>query len=345
MNAPTPRPRPRGNGNLPIRLGLTATMLAAVLTMTAPPASADNADATPPAQPATGPGGSTYAHSGMNVTSGGSGASAWYVFTPTGPTLPSAPVTVILHGYGEFSGYAQMEPLIRHTVQQGNIVVYPRWQSSPVTPLPIMSDAMGTAVNGIKGALNWLAADPSRPQPQLDRATYFGHSYGGVITMNVTNRWAALGLPRPNAIMLDEPDGGPVSNDGFDAIMTGIPATTKLACAISDWYASNEPTHGCYALWGKLDHIPGAGKDFIRVHTDTYGSPDLNAVHGMSTSDAVDAIDYYGIWKNWDSLRSCALTATWCDYLDNTPQQRDMGTWSDGTAVVPLTVANEPVVN
>ncbi|MFD8110307.1 alpha/beta hydrolase family protein [Streptomyces microflavus] len=325
------------------RTGLLATALATALFLSTSAASADNASATPPTQPVAGPGGSAYTHAGMNVTSGGSGANAWYVFSPSGPAVSSAPVSIVLHGYGEFSGYAQMEQLIKHTVRQGNIVIYPRWQTSPVTPLPVMEHAVGTAVNGIKGALAWMAADPSRPQPQLDKATYFGHSYGGVITMNVTNRHVSIGLPRPAAIMLDEPDGGPLDDDGFDAAMTGVPAATKLACTISDGYTQSDPTHGCYPLWSKLAHIPGANKDFIRVHTDTHGTPDLTAVHGMSTGSSLDAIDYYAIWKNWDALRSCALTGTQCDHLNNSTLQQYMGTWSDGTPVTPVTVSDNPI--
>ncbi|MEV5901737.1 hypothetical protein [Streptomyces sp. NPDC052127] len=326
------------------RLAPLMTASATTLCLLTAPASAQNAEAAPPAQPASGPGGSAYPHTAMNIASGGSGANAWYVFSPAGPAVTRAPVTIVLHGYGDFSGYAQLHDLIEHTVRQGNIVIYPRWQTTPVTPLPIMEDAVSTAVNGIKGALAWMAADTSRPQPELDRTTYFGHSYGGVITMNATNRYSSLGLPRPHAIMLDEPDGGPLGNDGFDAAMTGIPATTKVACTISDWYATNEPTHGCYALWSKLGHIAGADKDFIRVHTDTYGTPDLNAVHGMSTSASVDALDYYAIWKNWDALRSCALSGSRCDHLNDTEKQRYMGVWSDGTPVTPLTISDNAVV-
>ena len=38
-----------------------------------------------PPQPKSGPGGSDYTHRGVRVSSGGSGADAWYVFEPTRP--------------------------------------------------------------------------------------------------------------------------------------------------------------------------------------------------------------------------------------------------------------------
>ena len=84
-----------------------------------------------PAQPTSGPGGSAYAHRDWRVSSGGQGVFAWYAFEPIDPAPTSAPLAIILHGYGEYSGYDQMYELIRHTVRTGNIVIYPRWQTGP----------------------------------------------------------------------------------------------------------------------------------------------------------------------------------------------------------------------
>uniref|UniRef100_UPI0013F1619C hypothetical protein n=1 Tax=Actinomadura fibrosa TaxID=111802 RepID=UPI0013F1619C len=298
--------------------------------------------AVPPAQPAVGPGGSAYEHGGMTATSGGKGDEAWYVFAPAAPAVQRAPVTVIAHGYGEYAGYAQMEALIRHTVRHGGIVVYPRWQTCLLCPAPNMRDPLAAAAGGVRGALAWLRADAARPQPLADEASYFGFSYGGMITLNLANRWAALGLPRPRAVMLDEPTGGPVG-DQFDASMAGVPASAKLVCMVSVEYARSDPGHGCYHVWDSLGRIAARDKDFVLVHTDAHGTPALHAVHGMSTGDAVDAIDYFAVWKLWDAARACALTGTWCDYLDGTAQEQSMGSWSDGTPVTALSVADRPV--
>lgn len=57
--------------------------------------------------------------------------------------------------------------------------------------------------------------------------------------------------------------------------------------------------------------------------------------------DGVDAADRYGIWKLSEALFACAFEGTWCDHaLGNTPEQRFMGTWSDGVAVAQLTVVD-----
>ena len=64
-------------------------------------------------------------------------------------------------------------------------------------------------MNGIRGALAYLRARQARVQPELDRTSYFGFSFGGIITANMANRYRRLGLPKPRAIFLDDPhDGG-----------------------------------------------------------------------------------------------------------------------------------------
>ncbi|NOZ20124.1 MAG: alpha/beta hydrolase fold domain-containing protein [Planctomycetes bacterium] len=73
-----------------------------------------------------------------------------------------------------------------------------------------------------------------------------------------------------------------------------------------------------------------------QAHKD--GFPNLDAA-----SRSVNALDYYGYWKLFDALcdaafygknRACAL--------GNTPQQRFMGTWSDGAPVKEAIVTDTP---
>ncbi|MFJ5991442.1 hypothetical protein [Lentzea sp. NPDC092896] len=326
-----------------------ASLLAAVVGLSAglltpaPPAAASETTASPPAQPLTGPGGSSYRHAGYTTVSGGTGIDAWYVFLPAAPSPTTAPVSVIVHGYGDYSGYNQMHALVEHTVKQGSIVIYPRWQTCLICPLPDKEQPLRAAANGIKGALAWLAGSAGGVRPRLDRTAYFGHSFGGMITVNLANRWASLGLPQPATVMLDEPEGGPVGNL-YDADLSGIPATTKFSCLVSDWYAVNEPGDGCYHFWGRIAHIPSSGKDFVLVHTDRHGTPELVAEHGMSAGTATDAIDYFAVWKLWDGLRSCVLDGRDCaQALNGSPEHRDMGKWSDGVPVTPLSVADVPI--
>jgi hypothetical protein len=57
----------------------------------------------------------------------------------------------------------------------------------------------------------------------------------------------------------------------------------------------------------------------------------------------IDALDFYGTWKLFDGLCDTAFYGQNREYaLGNTPQQRFMGKWSDGTPVKELQVTSSP---
>ena len=309
-----------------------------------------------PPQPKSGPGGSHYTH-GFRVHAGGSGSDAWYVFEPTKPRPKKAPVAVIMHGYGEFSGYATMSALIRHTVRKGSIAIYPRWQTGIATPCPgpyLIQPCIDSAVNGIRGALRYLRARPNRRvQPMPRRASYFGFSFGGIITANLANRYKPLHLPKPRAIFLDDPHDGALAGFGEPALddsLSGIPSTVKLECHSPTEGVFSEPSQGglagsCNAVFPMLGHIPNRNKDLVLTHTDDHGTPTLAAIHGVCAAGSQlgrpNAYDWNFCWKVWDALRTCAYSKRNCRYaLGNTPEHRSNGRWSDGVPVKPLKIQN-----
>jgi hypothetical protein len=305
---------------------------------------------TQPPQPESGPGGSDYPHRGWRVSSGGTGADAWYAFEPARPRPARAPLAVVMHGYYEFSGYDQMHELIRHTVRRGSVVIYPRWQTDVATPCPgplNIEPCLTSAVNGIRGALSHLRATPRRVRPQLGKASYFGFSFGGIVTANVANRYRSLHLPKPQAIFLEDPhDGGLTGFDepAVDDSLSGIPSTVKLQCHSSGDGVISEPSKAngsCNAIFPKLGHIPKANKDLVLTRSDHHGDPDLYAGHGVCAGrrGAADAYDWGFCWKVWDALRDCAYSATGCRYaLGDTFRHRSNGRWSDGAPISPLQI-------
>ena len=188
-----------------------------------------------------------------------------------------------MHGYYEFAGYEQMYELIRHTVRKGNIVVYPRWQTGIAVPCPGPFDiepCMTSAVNGIRGALSYLRARPSDACSRSSaRPSYFGFSFGGIITANLANRYRSLHLPRPRAIFLDDPhDGGLNGFDepAVDDSLSGIPRTVKLQCHSGADGVIGEPNKAngsCNSIFPKLAHIPRRNKNLVLTHTDAHGDP------------------------------------------------------------------------
>ncbi|NOX97817.1 MAG: alpha/beta hydrolase [Nitrospirae bacterium] len=66
--------------------------------------------------------------------------------------------------------------------------------------------------------------------------------------------------------------------------------------------------------------------------------PDLK-----NSSRSINALDYYGFWKLFDGLYEAAFYSRNREYaLGNTPRQRFMGKWSDGTPVKVLRVTDNP---
>ena len=313
------------------------------------------ATVTQPPQPRSGPGGSDYTHRGVRVGSGGSGADAWYVFEPTRPRPAKAPLAIVMHGYYEFAGYASMRALIRHTVRKGSVVIYPRWQTDIAAPCPgpvNIEPCIASATAGIKGALAYLRSGRNRVRPRTQKASYFGFSFGGIVTANLANRYRKLHLPRPRAIFLDDPHDGAITGIGEPALddsLSGIPSTVKLECHAPTDGVISEPSQGglagsCNAVFPKLGHIPKRNKDLVLTHTDDHGIPQLRAIHGVCAADGPvfgnpNAYDWNFCWKVWDGLRSCAYSGTHCSYaLGNTRRHRSNGRWSDGVPIAPLKI-------
>jgi pimeloyl-ACP methyl ester carboxylesterase len=309
-----------------------------------------------PPQPKSGPGGRAHSHRGIRVTAGGSGNDAWFAFEPTGPQPRKTPLAIVMHGYFAFSGYDQMFGLISHTVRRGSTVIYPLWQTGIADPCPGPFDiepCMTSAVNGIRGALAYLRSSRKRVQPDLRRTSYFGFSFGGIITANLANRYRSLGLPRPRAIFLDDPHDGGLAGPGEPALddsLAGIPPSVRFECHSGAEGVISEPGKqgsSCNAVFPKLGQIPAANKDLVLTHTDTHGQPTLSSAHGVCAGGGSDnsgtsnAYDWNFCWKVWDALRSCAYSGKNCRYaLGNTPQHRSLGRWSDGTPVIPLKIQN-----
>ena len=100
-------------------------------------------------------------------------------------------------------------------------------------------------------------------------------------------------------------------------------------------------------MWSGLGTVPLENRDIVTLLTDGHGKPSLLAVHLQALADhdldKPDAFDWYGTWKWLDALMGCAFDGKWCEYaLGNTPEQRFLGTWSDGVPVTEAEVTDAP---
>ena len=293
----------------------------------------------PPEQPNDGPGGSNYSHNGVLKNRYRWGARQFWIFEPTDPTPESAPLIVFNHGWSAIIPLFY-KAWIDHLVKRGNIVVYPRYQRGLFLGYKFFSS---NAINAVKAAIAELQ-NGGHVSPELENFAITGHSLGGGITANMAALAEEVGLPIPKAIIPVQP-AFPVSES---VNLSKISNETIMLVIVgeNDTVVGNES--GKRIFYG-CDQIPLDKKDFVIQVTDTYGDPDLVADHyapvclAYNLLCSVDAMDYYSTWKLFDALTDYAFYGIHEEYcLGNTPEQRYMGLWSDGTSVKELIVTDSP---
>ena len=308
----------------------------------ASPATTASAKPRPPDQPATGPGSSEARFGGMimleQVPTGEIAADYW-LFVPSDP-LPgtptaAAPLPLIIFAHS----YTMRDPVyylawIEHLVRRGAVVLYAEYQEDT-------EDYAVWRQNLLDDVRSALATLEQEGVPiDLDRVAAVGHSVGGVLVVDYAASAAAEGLPTPAVVMAAAPGCGGCQVANLDV----VPATTRLLLVLAA--DDSDPTgEGIVAqIWSGVSAVPLEQRDIVTVVSDTHGAPWLLATHEQAeaaspdeaayASIAPNALDWYGTWKWLDALMGCAFAGEWCEYaLNNTPEQRFMGTWSDGTLV------------
>jgi pimeloyl-ACP methyl ester carboxylesterase len=317
---------------------------------------------TSPCQPARGPGGSDYRHSEVKKSVFGQGDTQYWIYEPAAPAPTSAPVIVFVHGWTAtnpkvYGGW------IKHLVRRGNIVIYPRFQASILTP-------PGTFVphtaQAIQDALKQLE-QPGHVRPIQDKFAIVGHSVGGAIAANLAAKAVFYGLPQFKAIFCVEPAWQLDATGRGTAFedLSQIPSTTLLLSLAgdSDLLVGDG---GAKKIFNLTTSIPPANKNLVILYSDAHGFPPLQANHLAPLSfekefdnrevldpthftlrqydkQTADALDYYGFWKLFDALTDAAFYHRNRKYgLGNTPQQRSLGFWSDGRPVKEMTVLENP---
>lgn len=305
-----------------------------------------------PTQPVTGPGGSAYTFGGVtqfDYATNGNGQDFW-LYEPNGPVPDSANVVVFIHGLGE-TNPKLYGAFIKHLVRKGNIVIYPRYQKDLNSDNATFSDS---CAKGIQRALDTLQK-PGHVKPRLQNFFILGHSVGGILTANMSTRYAMYGLPKPLTAFSMQP-GAQIAALLLNNYNTMDSDIKYLVLVGTDDIIVGTTTG--QQLYNETTSIPTSHKNLIQHYADTYGNPDITATHFdplagdaafdngesnlfilASGSGPVDAYDYYCTWKLQDALMDCALHGTNCDVaFGDTYQQKFMGNWSDGTPVRPLVV-------
>lgn len=335
----------------------------------------------PPPQPEIGPGGKQLAHKAVTKNRYGTGGKEYWIYEPDAPTPKSAPVVIFLHGWGG-TNPLYYGAWIDHIVKRGNIVVLPRYQSSILTPredfIPNTLDAIKSAFQRLQNEPGHVRPDLSRvaavghslggllaasvtalaEDSKLPTVGALMSVEPGLTRNPINVPLADLKKIPPQTLLLaiagdrdtlvDDADAKrifyestrvPIGNKDFIKIITddrGRPsliANHRAPTAPDTLYDNGEGDlmtrqRGIGSVLGRRD------REQSDDGRDQSPSPQVSAV---------DALDYYGLWKLFDGLCDAAFYGKNREYaLGNTPQQRFMGKWSDGVPVKELFVTDKP---
>src|SRR5262249_34330331 len=157
--------------------------------------------------PATGPGGSEYAHAGV-VTTGPfftrnkqqAPANRYFLYEPVGPVPESAPVVLFLHGFGA-TDPAIYSNWISPIVRKGDVVVWVQYQANgPLTPPgQFPGNAAAAWVDALGRLQTGLHVRPEKNEVGALKTAIVGHSMGGYLSVVLAANSAnpLNGIPTP----------------------------------------------------------------------------------------------------------------------------------------------------
>ncbi len=307
---------------------------------------------TQPPQPEQGPGGREYSHQSVIFQDFSSKPDGYWLFEPDSPKPDSAHVVVFVHGYG---GYNPMiyGKWIRHLVQKGNIVIYPRYQENMLSPNP--SKFSENVSKAVRDALAELAKE-GHVRPVVSDLAFIGHSYGGVVSADLAINYEIHEIPQPKVVMLCAPGTGHFKNGRLESY-ADMPEDIELLIVVNDndWVVGDE-----FALKVFNEAVKVKQRNLLRQYADDHGTPAIEAHHNQTYAldtlfdggarnytskkalriSTEDAMDYNGYWKLLDAMLDCRRRGENCNFaFGGTAEQTSLGYWSDGTPIRPLEVS------
>ena len=204
----------------------------------------------------------------------------------------------------------------------------------------LMLDVVGNDIANVAGSADNADAQVAYagtrlgPRADLRRVGVIGHSLGGGIVPSIAQRvvtrgWGSTGLWLFSLAPFQTLPAGTAP--------IALPAHTQ---AVVEAYDADTLVNNQVGIdmFHRLS-IPNSKKQHVTVRSSSNGSARLDATHTSPNSVIApdDAIKFYGIYRVADALESCALLNQNC-----TADLSLMGSWPDGTPVLPSVSTDTP---
>jgi hypothetical protein len=339
---------------------LRSGLLATAMVLAAIPALAQSA--TPPAQPALGPGGKIYTHASM-TTNGPYWANnrnsldqyRYFIYEPASPAPATAPVILFIHGIFATTPDSYLT-WIQHMVLKGYTVVWVQYQSG-LTPTSFYEvNARAAWADALNRLQNYWWENHVKPATNTSgqpATLLIGHSVGGFTVANLaaTALTVTPKIPVPMGLVMIEPGSkNLVRAENFANIFQNTPML--MVGADQDTVVCTDTEK---QIWNGTKQIPAGLKNYLWVQSDTHGTPQQIGNHffpnttGYGDTYSIDNRDFNITWKLSVAMADCAFGNFTNDPNACTialgaghPLQTSMGVWSDGTPVKPLKFYSDP---
>lgn len=338
--------------------------------------------AKPPEQPAKGPGGKEYSYTAVIKNRYESGVKEYWIYEPDQPKPASAPVIVFLHGWGAMNPavygawidhlvkrgniviYPRYQadlktPLKDFTANAVDAIrnAIDRLQNQPDHVRPDLSKfaVVGHSVGGLLTAnVSALAQENGLPQVGAMMSVEPGRTWNPGTRGNVPladlskipSKTLLLSVVGDQDRLARDVDAKRIYNESKN-----VHADNKdYITMVSDNHGTppilahhGAPTafDAAYDNGDKQEDV-SALRERIKERIKERQGEDADTEIG-SLEHLVNALDFYGTWKLFDGLCDAAFYGKNREYaLGNTPQQRNMGQWSDDVKVKELAVTDQP---
>lgn len=298
-----------------------------------------------------------------------------YVTLPVLPTdspVTHVPLAILLHGFG-YPDVNAYQAWITHLAAKGMAVAFLQYPSDirpegHETHNEIDENGMSNFLQhvyrdiALRAALNHLDSVLLSPErsPEfddhlghvvVDPATLWvgGHSLGAAYTFLVLDE--ALGNGWGNhalVVALEAPASRPVQ-DALQPDLSSLPNETLVQIAVAQDDMSVGVCPGAFHQQ-QFAALPTQRNQLIEVQSDKYGFPRLVASHYLQTDPAHDTLADWSFYRRVDAqadflvakARNDTFTADWAfQYLTDEVMLANMGSWSDGTPVLPLLIHHD----